>query len=147
MKAVDQLDEPPGIRERNDALVKFEVLPGIALYVFLTEGFLEASDAGFQPYQAGFGYSLRNQARCQAFQIFADKKKFKDVFFGKLHNKGAPLGKNFHQSLFFQTVDGFPNRGPADAEGFRQVPFVQLFSGRYPSFQDDAFQFLVGPTS
>ena len=60
MKAGYQLDEPPGVREGNDVLVKLEVLPGIALYLFLAEGFLEAVDAGFQPSQTGFGYSLRS---------------------------------------------------------------------------------------
>ena len=53
MKAGDKLDEPSGVREDNDALVKFEVFPGISLDVLLAERFLETLDAGFQLRQAG----------------------------------------------------------------------------------------------
>ena len=141
------MDESPGAGERNDALVKLEVLPGIALYVFIAEGFLKSVNAEFQLGQVGIGNSLRSQARGQALQILADQKKLEDVFFRKLHDKGAPLGKNFHQSLFFQPIDRFPNRSSADPKGLGQLDFVQLFSGRNPSFQDDAFQFLVRLTS
>ena len=74
MKTGDQLDEPPGVGERDDTLMKFEILPGIALDVLLAEGFLKALDAAFQPGQAGFSYPLRSQASRQSFQVFADEE-------------------------------------------------------------------------
>jgi len=74
MEAGHQLDEPAGIREGNDALVKLEVLPGIALDVFLAERFFEAPDAGFQPGQTGVRYPLRSQASGQSFKVFADEE-------------------------------------------------------------------------
>jgi len=74
MKTGNQLNEPPGVRERDDTLVKFEVFSRIALYVLLAEGFLEALDAGFQLGQAGLSYPLRSQASRQSFQVFADEE-------------------------------------------------------------------------
>ncbi len=74
VKTGDQLNEPPGVRERDNTLMKFEVLPGIALDVLLAERFLEALEAGFQPGQTGFRYPFRSQASRQSFQVFADEE-------------------------------------------------------------------------
>ncbi len=139
MKAGNKLDEPAGIRKQDNALVKFEVLPGIALYVLFVERLLEPLNAGLQLGQAGIGHSFRGQTCRQPLQVLADEEEFEDVLFGGLNDKGAPLGENFHQALFLQPIDGFPHRRAADAKGFSQIPLFQLLSRRNPAFQDDPF--------
>ena len=48
MKAGDKLDEPSGVREDNDALVKFEVFPGISLDIFLAVRFFKTLNTRFE---------------------------------------------------------------------------------------------------
>lgn len=142
-----EFHKPAGVGEKNDGLMKLEVLPGITLDVLLLEGFLKAFHAGFQLRQAGRGDLLRRQAGGQPFQVLPNEEKLVHVFFGELDDEGPPLGKDLHQPFLLQPVDGLPDGSPADPQGFGQLPFVQLFPGADLSLQDDPSQLLVGLAS
>lgn len=147
MESGNELNEPAGVGEENDGLVKLEILPRIALDVLLPERFPEVSQARFQLGQAGLGDLFRSQAGGQSFQVFPDEEELVYVLFRELNDEGPSLGKDLHQAFLLQTVDGLPDRSPADAQGPGQFPFVQLRPRGDLSLQNNPFQFLVSLTS
>jgi len=140
----DQINQPPGIGKHDDRLMKLEIFAGVSAGIFFAEGLLEPLKAGLQLGQGRFAGIPRGQIGGQTFQVFPDQKELEDVFFRKLDDEGTPLGKDFDQPLFLQPVDGLTHGRPADPQGTRQTPFIQLASRRNLAFQNEAFQFLVG---
>ena len=112
----NELDEPAGIGEKNDGLVKLEILPGITLNILLPERFFKTFEAGLQLGQAGRSDLFRCQAGGQSFQVLPDEEELVHVLFRELNDKSPPLGKNLHQSFLLQAVDGLPDRSPTDAQ-------------------------------
>lgn len=47
MEAGDELNEPSGVGEDHDTLMKLEILPGIPLDILFVKWLLEALNAGF----------------------------------------------------------------------------------------------------
>lgn len=147
MKSGDQIDQPPGLGDHNNRLVKLEILAGIPLGILLGERLLEPQKAGLQLGQVAFVDLASSQIGGQALQILSNQEKLEDVLFGKPDDEGTSLRKNFHQALLFQPVDGFAHGRSTDAQGLGQLAFIQLSSRRNPPFQYDAFQLLVGLVS
>ena len=73
-KQRDEFIEAPRVGEKNDGLVKLEILPGIPLDVLLLEGFFKAFHTGFQLGQADRSDLLRRQAGGQPFQVLPDEE-------------------------------------------------------------------------
>ena len=59
-----------------------------------------------------------------AFQQGHHRKDLVQVLFGQLGHEATPAGFQDHQALAVQHLEGFPERGAADAERFGQGLFV-----------------------
>ena len=81
--------------------MELKVFPRISLDILIAERFVKSLDIPLQLRQIFFVYFLSGKISSQTFQVLTDEKELKDIFLGKLNDKGALLRKDFNQSLFF----------------------------------------------
>lgn len=109
----------------DENLVQYPVMGGKFLKVVLPGGVLHNPESRFHLLEFLPGQVGVSQGGRQSLKLRPDRKIIPDVLGGDPFHEDPLTGQDFHQPVFVQDPEGFPQGGPADPEFLFELFFVE----------------------